>query len=200
MKKLSKYAWWISRIFEPPMVAGITIVLAMYWGWINNLPWRFFLALGFFDIFLPFVYFLVSLAKRKVSNWEWSVRQERLPIYVFTALCHFLGILAASWFGKLEIMRLLISLYVLFLVFLTIITRYKISTHTGVLSSLIFILVVFFGPWFWLGYLLVALVGWSRVSLKTHQVSEVFWGAVLPPMVLSLAFRFWGQPVFCGSC
>jgi len=79
---------------------------------------------------------------------------------------------------------------------MVIMTVYKISTHAGIISTLVFLLTVFFSHWFWLSYLLVALVAWSRVELKVHHLGEVIWGAVLPPVILSLAFRVWGIPAF----
>lgn len=195
-----KLALWISRFFDIHIVGTATLVLAIWQGLASGTRWRFLLGVGFFDIFLPFLFFLYLFRKQKVSDWWVSKRHERLPIFIFTAFCHFLGIMAASWFGKLEIMRLLLSFYMLFMVFMGVMTVYKISLHAGIISTLSFMLVTFYGPWFWLMYLLVALVAWARVKIHAHKPFEVILGMALPPVVLWLSFRFWGQPILCGSC
>jgi len=194
MKK--KLAFYISRAFDLHIIGSLTIFLAVTQGVFSQSRLRFLFIVAFFDVVLPFVFFLFLYYSGRVSDWWITKRQERLPIFVFVALAHFLGILSASWYGNLEIMRLLVSFYTLFLVFLVIILFYKISTHTGILSTLVFLMAAFFGPWFLLLYSLVVLVGWSRLVLKAHSLGQVFWGAVIPPLIMSLGFRFWGKPGF----
>lgn len=194
MKK--KLAFLISRVFDLHIIGTLTIILAVTQGVFDQTRLRFLFIVTFFDVFLPFIFFLFLYRTGRVSDWWVTKRQERLPIFIFVALTHFLGILSAGWYGNLEVMRLLMSFYTLFLVFLVTMLFYKISTHTGILSTLVFLLAAFFGSWYLLLYGLVILVAWSRVVLKAHSLGQVFWGAVIPPVIMSLAFRFWGKPGF----
>jgi membrane-associated phospholipid phosphatase len=58
-------------------------------------------------------------------------------------------------------------------------TVWKISIHCAVASGSVTILALLFGPWLIPAYLLVALTGWSRVTLKDHSAAQVIGGALL---------------------
>ncbi len=56
---------------------------------------------------------------------------------------------------------------------------WKISIHCAVASGSVAILALSFGPLVLLGYVLVALLCWSRVALGDHTVGQVIAGSVL---------------------
>ena len=56
---------------------------------------------------------------------------------------------------------------------------WKISIHCAVASGSVAILALSFGPLVLLGYVLVALLCWSRVTLGDHTVWQVIAGSVL---------------------
>jgi len=56
---------------------------------------------------------------------------------------------------------------------------WKISIHCAVASGSVAILALSFGPLMLLGYVLVALLCWSRVTLGDHTVGQVIAGSVL---------------------
>jgi membrane-associated phospholipid phosphatase len=58
-------------------------------------------------------------------------------------------------------------------------SREKISIHCAVASGSVAILALSFGPLLLVGYVLVALLCWSRVALGDHTVLQVIAGSVL---------------------
>ena len=58
-------------------------------------------------------------------------------------------------------------------------TVWKISIHCAVAAGSVTILALLLGPWLVPAYLLVALIGWSRVTLKDHTTAQVVAGSVL---------------------
>jgi membrane-associated phospholipid phosphatase len=58
-------------------------------------------------------------------------------------------------------------------------SREKISIHCAVASGSVAILALSFGPLLLVGYVLVALLCWSRVALGDHTVGQVIAGSVL---------------------
>ncbi len=56
---------------------------------------------------------------------------------------------------------------------------WKISIHCAVASGSVAILALSFGPLVLLGYVLVALLCWSRVALEDHTVGQVIVGSLL---------------------
>jgi membrane-associated phospholipid phosphatase len=65
---------------------------------------------------------------------------------------------------------------------------WKISIHCAVASGSVAILALTFGPLALCGYVLVALLGWSRVAVKDHTVAQVVAGAVLGAGAAALAY------------
>ncbi|MBO0840225.1 MAG: hypothetical protein J2O49_05345 [Sciscionella sp.] len=59
---------------------------------------------------------------------------------------------------------------------------WKISLHTTVFSSAVAMLAVMYGPVALLGVAVLAAVGWSRVALADHTVSQVIAGALVGPL------------------
>jgi len=98
----------ISRLFDLHIVGTITIVLAVTRGVFSQSRLRFLFIIGLIDMVLPFIFFFWLYRTKRVSDWWVTKRQERWPIFIFVALCHFLGILAAGWYANLEVMRMLI--------------------------------------------------------------------------------------------
>lgn len=66
------------------------------------------------------------------------------------------------------------------LIVATVITQWwKISLHAGVAAGAVAGLAVTFTAWWWLALIVVAAVGWSRVSTDDHTVRQVGAGAAL---------------------
>ena len=64
----------------------------------------------------------------------------------------------------------------------------KISIHCAVASGSVAILALTYGPLVLFGYVLVALLAWSRVALEDHTVAQVVAGAVLGAGAAALAY------------
>ena len=67
-------------------------------------------------------------------------------------------------------------------------TVWKVSIHCAVGSGSVAILALSYGPLALGGYVLVALLGWSRVALKDHTVAQVVAGSVLGAGAAVLAY------------
>jgi membrane-associated phospholipid phosphatase len=65
---------------------------------------------------------------------------------------------------------------------------WKISIHCAVASGSVAILALLYGPLVLAGYVLVALLGWSRVVLKDHTVAQVVGGSLLGAAAAVLAY------------
>jgi len=65
---------------------------------------------------------------------------------------------------------------------------WKISIHCAVASGSVVVLALTYGPLVLPLYVLVALLGWSRVVLKDHTVAQVVAGSVLGAGAAALAY------------
>ncbi|MBO2464455.1 phosphatase PAP2 family protein [Actinomadura violacea] len=66
--------------------------------------------------------------------------------------------------------------------------RWKISFHAGVAAALVGILTLVFGPAVSIGWLLVAVIAWSRVRLGDHTIAQVLAGAIIAGGAATLVF------------
>ncbi|OIJ91678.1 phosphatase PAP2 family protein [Streptomyces colonosanans] len=65
---------------------------------------------------------------------------------------------------------------------------WKISVHQAVSAGAVIMLAQSYGPWALLGYILVAVVGWSRVELRDHTPAQVIVGTLLGSAVAAATF------------
>jgi membrane-associated phospholipid phosphatase len=69
---------------------------------------------------------------------------------------------------------------------------WKISIHCAVASGSVTILALTFGPLVLPGFVLVAVVGWSRVAMKDHTIAQVVAGTILGAAAAVLTYKVTG--------
>lgn len=183
MKKLAQV---ISDLFSgltlTPLVILLVVKLAP-----TNLSFSTLFVLTFAFIFLiPSFVYLFFLKKGIISDLYISKREERPRIHLVLGICVLLSLLLFWSLGEkglvLYYLRLLFPLFVFFIITLF----WKVSFHS-LLSNLFVLLVYLYTgkPIFlYMGIILVILVGWSRVRLKSHTVFQVVVGSLLPLLIL----------------
>jgi hypothetical protein len=65
---------------------------------------------------------------------------------------------------------------------------WKISIHCAVAAGSVTILALVYGPLVFCGYLLVGLLGWSRIAVRDHTTPQVVSGSVLGAAAAFLAY------------
>jgi len=127
--------------------------------------------------------------KKLDTNWDISDRAKRVK-----SLVPFLGICAVFFgcmllWGNGTLTRFGIALVVWILGFVLITLRTKISGHLGVLTLTLGFLTLWFGALWLPSLILLPIVGWSRLVLKRHTMTEVI-GGVLYSVIFLLILRF----------
>jgi len=180
MKKFKDiFAEVVSRLLDPVWEIPLSLVIAVGFALQEGLRWRFLGLLLFIDAVVPLIFFLTMLYHKQIKDWDIQNRVARLPLYLFTLICHMGGIYLAHELGKDSLARILILFYLIGIAFFLITTRWKISLHAGVNAVLITMLNIFYDwQYLWM-YMLLALVMWARVYQKHHTWEQVAWGAIL---------------------
>lgn len=169
----------ISRLFDPVWEIPAALLLAVMFALQEGIRWRFLGLLLFIDAIVPMIFFLTMLYHKQLSNWDMDKRRQRLPIYIFTLICHLGGIWLAHELGKVQLTHILLVFYVIGLVFVAVTSWWKISIHAGVNGVLITAVNLFYGWHFGWLYLILYLVMWARVYQKHHTWAQVLAGASL---------------------
>ncbi len=187
MKRFKKkFATFISRVFDPPIEIPLAILFAIGFAVKEGLRWRFLGVIMFIDAVVPLIFFLTMLYHKQIKDWDLQNRKERIPIFLFTMLCHLGGLWLAHEAGKDELVGILLIFYAVAIIFFLISTRWKISLHAGV-NSVLFTAINMFYDWqyIWL-YPFLGLVMWARVYQKHHTWAQVTVGALIGFVVVYL--------------
>lgn len=193
-KKYLETAKVISIISTPAIVGTLLLIYTFYE--FSESTEIFFKSLGavfFFSVFLPVLFTFYLMQKNKVKNFHMIEREERKMPFGFALVASVVSLLAIKYLNSnLELTRMIMTLYLMALGFVTItFLKYKISGHTFIFSSAIFILVSFLDLRFIYLFPLVILIGWARVYLKEHSLGEVLGGvgyALISFIVFSILF------------
>ena len=192
MKKLKNQkdfsAEVISRILDPVWEIPLALLLAVGFAVREGMRWRFMGLLLFIDAIVPIIFFLLMLYHKQIRDWDMQNRRERIPLYLFTMLCHLGGIWLAHELGKTELVNILLVFYAVGTVFALTTLTWKISLHSGVNAALFTIINIFYGSkYLWL-YLMLCLVMWARVHQKHHSWAQVIAGAGVGIGVIVIGF------------
>lgn len=186
----------VSRVFDPVWEIPGAIILAVMFAMQEGLRWRFLGLLLFIDAIVPMIFFLTMLYHKQIRDWDIQKRTERVPLYLFTLICHMGGIWLAHELGKTELVAVLVVYYAVAIVFGTITTKWKISLHAGVNAVLITTINMFYGwHFFWL-YAVLYLVMWARVYQKHHTWRQVVAGALIGIIMIVIGLWFAGLGYF----
>ncbi len=182
---------WARRVtywLEPKNWLIVTVVLI---GWHADgragIGWGLLAAL--FTAVLPTLFIGYGIRRGRWGDRNVGARRPRLIVLAFitSSVAACLVLLVAAGAPRLltgYLAFMLGSVAVLALV--TVV--WKISIHCAVASGSVTILSLLFGPLVLPLYVLVALLGWSRVALKDHTVAQVVAGAVLGAGAATLAY------------
>jgi membrane-associated phospholipid phosphatase len=187
-----QFARYVSIIFSPLTISLPAIFLvALY----HQEPSSIFFA-AIVVLFLsigPMLYILIGVSLGKVSDIDVSIRSQRLGPFLFGITSSLIGffILQSNNAPKnLETILLMASVLGFILMIITF--WWKISMHASAISGTVTFLAVLYGKIVLPAFLLVLLVGWSRVVLKRHTAAQVTAGTIL-----TAAFT-WGMLMLRG--
>lgn len=189
MKQFKKiFAEVVSRVLDPVWEIPVAILVAIAFAVKEGLRWRFLGVLLFIDAIVPMIFFLTMLYHKQLSNWDMDKRSQRLPIYLFTLVCHLGGLWLAHELGRVELVRVLSVFYSVAIIFFLVTMKWKMSLHAGVNAGLITTINIFYGWHLWWLYGALCLVMWARVYQKHHTWAQVVAGAGVGIGVILVGF------------
>jgi membrane-associated phospholipid phosphatase len=181
---LDYVAFAISSVFSPYVTAAIFIILIVY-TYSQDLnqffPWM--LTFFIFAIVVPGFYILWLLEAKKISDIHMADANARKTPLIVAAISSVAGTAILYFLHAAHPVIVISVIYALNSVVIALITqKWKISVHTGMFASIATIAVVLFGhqSWlFWLLYLVLVPLAWSRIYRKRHTVLQTIFGALV---------------------
>ena len=186
--KVLKIAYIISRGLEPFwlfLLMGMVIIFSQYFAGYDSFAWGIGLLL--FLGFLPVLAIWLGLKKGKVSDIDFSRKEERTP-YIMTVLGFWLSGWILTWVlaGPKIISAVLLAAVVVGIVVLIINFYWKISNHALAITAVsLFINELYNWEYWWL-IILIPVVSWARWVQKKHTWGQLIGGTVLGILFIGL--------------
>jgi hypothetical protein len=185
---LSSPAQRCTYLLEPKNWLIVTVVGV---GWhadgLAGLGWGLLAAL--FTAVLPTVFISYGVRHGRWDDRNVGARRPRLIVLAFIIASVTAGLIVLAAGGAPRLLTGYLGFMLASVAALALVTVvWKISIHCAVASGSVAILAFTYGPLVLVGYLLVALLGWSRVTLKDHTVAQVVAGCVLGAGAAVLAY------------
>jgi membrane-associated phospholipid phosphatase len=173
---------WARRCTDLLEPTNWLIVTVLAVGWHADgragLGWGLLAAL--FAGVLPRVFLSYGVRRGLWSDRTVGARRPRLIVLGFITGSVAVGLILLVVLGAPRLLTGYLAFMLGSVAVLAAITvGWKISIHCAVASGSVAILALSFGPLVLLGYVLVALLCWSRVALGDHTVGQVIAGSVL---------------------
>lgn len=141
---------------------------------------------AFFVCLLPLAYVLLMVRLGKLSDHHVSNRRDRAPLLMLALVSVFVGLLVLNAVhAPVSVSAMILALIGGIAVLAAVSLVWKISGHASAISSAAVMVVLMFGPAWWPLLLLVPAVGWSRVVLRDHTVSQVIAGSLFGGIVIA---------------
>jgi membrane-associated phospholipid phosphatase len=176
-----KFARLISTIFVPPSFTIITFTIFAFA--LESEPGKqvaTILVALIFGFISPIALFLILRKKNKLADQDASIKEERTFPFFIAIIFYLFGLILMI---KLNLHLISIAFWFCYIsnTLITIFINHfwKISAHSMGASGPLAALIVSFGL---IGLILlpvVILVGWSRIKLKCHTISQVIAGVLL---------------------
>jgi membrane-associated phospholipid phosphatase len=142
-----------------------------------------------FAAVLPTVFIGYGIRRGSFDDRNVGARRPRLVVLAFITASVAAGLVLLIAAGAPRTLTGYLAFMLASVAALAAITVvWKISIHSAVASGSVAILALTYGPFVLFGYLLVAVLGWSRVTLGDHTTAQVVAGSVLGAGAAALAY------------
>jgi membrane-associated phospholipid phosphatase len=144
---------------------------------------------AFFTGVLPTLFISHGIRHGRWEDRNVGARRARLIVLAFIMASVATGLILLFTLGAPTLLTGYLAFMLGSVAVLAVITTvWKISIHCAVASGSVAVLALTYGPVVLPAYLLVALLGWSRVSMRDHTIAQVIGGSVLGAVAAALAY------------
>ncbi|MFI7415258.1 hypothetical protein ACIBU0_42160 [Streptomyces sp. NPDC049627] len=142
-----------------------------------------------FAAVLPMAFIKYGMRKGMWADRHIGQRQRRMILIPVIMALVGLGIGGMLWFdAPTDMVALVVAMLATLAVLLPVTAFWKISVHTAVAGGALAMLALTWGPLVWLAYPLVAVIAWSRISLRDHTLAQTIAGAIAGTVTAGLVF------------
>ncbi len=173
-----RFARILSYVFDGSFISIpilIAISLIVVEDKVSALGWA---SLGLlFGVLIPFLYVFFLYRKRRIKSMHIPLRRNRIKPLAIACISYSAGLLVLYLLDGPSFLKSIFAISAISTTILTIITYYwKISLHTSYITFVVITFHILFGKWMFPLILLVPTIGWARIKIKKHTISQVVLG------------------------
>ncbi|WP_063774225.1 hypothetical protein [Streptacidiphilus rugosus] len=180
----------VTRGLDPQnIIVGVLVVIgAAHHGW-GGVGWALFAAL--FAGVIPQGIIKFGMRRGRLGDRYVGDRSQRAKVLPVLGLSVAVG-LTLMWLlgAPREVIATILAMLATLVPILVITAalKWKVSIHTAASGGAVAMLAVALGVWWLLGYLVVAVIAWSRVVLRDHTAAQTVVGAVVGAVTAGVVF------------
>ncbi|WP_257004191.1 hypothetical protein [Streptomyces sp. SA15] len=146
-----------------------------------------------FAAVIPMAYIKYGMRRGMWADRHIGQRQRRMLLIPVIMASVATGIGLMIWFDAPKAMvALVVAMLATLAVLLPVTAFWKISVHTAVAGGALAMLALAWGPLVWIAYPIVAVIAWSRISLRDHTLGQTLAGAAAGTVTAGLVFAALG--------
>ena len=178
----------VTYLLEPKNWLIVTVIaIGVHTDGLAGAGWGALAA--FFAAVLPTTFIDYGIRRGRFDDRNVGARRPRLVVLAFITASVATGLILLLVLGAPVMLTAYLAFMLVSVAVLAAITLvWKISIHCAVASGSVTILALAYGPLVLAGYLLVGLLGWSRVAVRDHTIWQAVGGAVLGAAAAALAY------------
>ena len=140
-------------------------------------------------ILIPILPYFLLKKLGTISDYEFTKREERPPYFVTITLLFGIVVLVLKQYQLNQLENIVTNVFFVSTVITAITFLWKISGHMTYSTILFATLIYLFpSPYMLLLFLFTPLIGWSRIVLKKHTLTQVSMGTILPLAISILIY------------
>jgi membrane-associated phospholipid phosphatase len=176
-----RVARYISNILAPATISLPFVVLVALYHTRDQLVALVYAGITLFFLSIgPLIYILIGVRLGKLSDPDVSRRSERAGPFLFGITSVIMGwLVLLLTHGPRNLETVLIITAVSGVIMMVTTLWWKISIHASSLGGAATMLTVLYGAIMLPSFVLLALVGWSRVVLRRHTIAQVVAGSLV---------------------
>tara|TARA_B100001939_G_C16742384_1_gene530333 strand:+ start:141 stop:728 length:588 start_codon:yes stop_codon:yes gene_type:complete len=177
---LYKLARITTNIFVPPVNTLILFVIIIFYQFESKQDQILALSVAFlFSFFLPILFFIWLRRKDLVADVDATNKEERTIPYLFGILLCIIALLISYYFWGFTLFSKIWLIYSVNTILLITINKFwKISAHAIGMSAPIGALFFVLGQPSLIALVLLLYIGWTRLYLKKHTISQIIAGSI----------------------
>ena len=183
----SRWARRITDNADPKNVILVVVpVLSVVKDGLLGLAWAAFAVV--FAAVIPTLFIRKRGGDRHVGD-----RRRRVLVipFIMTSVLVCLAVMVLAHAPR-DLVAMVVAMFATLVPILVITAWWKVSVHTAVSGGAVAILALVLGVWWLLGYLLVAVIAWSRVVLRDHTLAQTLVGTAVGTLTAGATF-WWSR-------